>query len=85
MKLKVYEIIHNTKVEGPGNRTCVFVQGCLKHCPGCNSKDTLDITCGKDYDIEYLADTILSKGQVEGVTFSGGEPFLQSKQLYRLA
>ena len=85
MKLRVYEIISNTKVEGPGNRTCIFVQGCLKHCKGCNSKQTWNIHAGTEYDIKDLADKILSNNKIEGIIFSGGEPFLQSKQLYQLA
>ena len=75
----------NTKVEGPGNRTCIFVQGCLKHCPECNSQQSWDINGGLEYDINHLAKSILSNKEIEGVTFSGGEPFLQSRQLYQLA
>ena len=85
MKLNVSAIIDNTRVEGPGNRTCIFVQGCLKECEGCNSKQTWDLTTGTEYDINELADKILSNKKIEGVTFSGGEPFLQSKQLYSLS
>lgn len=85
MKIKIYDVIHNTKVEGPGIRTCIFVQGCLKRCIGCNSKQTWDITIGKDLEIKDLAKKILSNREIEGVTFSGGEPFLQSRQLYQLA
>ena len=85
MKLNVYTIIENTKVEGPGNRTCIFVQGCLKKCEGCNSKQTWDLSAGTEYDINELVEKILSNENIEGVTFSGGEPFLQSKQLYLLA
>ena len=85
MKIRINQIIENTRVEGPGNRTCIFVQGCFKHCTDCNSRQTWDIYAGKEYDINELAKKILSNKKIEGVTFSGGEPFLQSKQLYHLA
>jgi len=85
MKIRIHQIIENTKVEGPGNRTCIFVQGCLKECYGCNSKQTWDMNVGTEYEIDKLAKKILSNKKIEGVTFSGGEPFLQSKQLYKLA
>ena len=85
LKLYVNEIINNTKVEGPGNRTCIFVQGCLKHCYKCNSPQTWDLDSGKEYDVKQLAEDILSNPDIEGVTFSGGEPLLQSRALYQLA
>lgn len=72
-------------VEGPGNRTCIFVQGCLKHCYKCNSPQTWNLNDAEEYDIKQLAKDILSNPDIEGVTFSGGEPLLQSKALYQLA
>lgn len=84
MKIRINSIIENTKVEGPGNRTCIFVQGCLKECKGCNSPQTWDINGGTEYEIEELASKILENKTIEGVTFSGGEPLLQSKVLYKL-
>jgi len=84
MKIRINSIIENTKVEGPGNRTCIFVQGCLKECKGCNSPQTWDINGGTEYEIEKLASKILENKTIEGVTFSGGEPLLQSKALYKL-
>lgn len=84
MKISVNKIINNTKVEGPGNRTCIFVQGCLKHCPKCNSPQTWSLNGANEYDVKKLGYSIL-KNNIEGVTFSGGEPLLQSKALYELA
>lgn len=84
MKIRINSIIENTKVEGPGNRTCIFVQGCLKECKGCNSPQTWDINGGTEYEIEKLASKILENKTIEGVTFSGGEPLLQSKALYKV-
>ena len=51
MFLRVNTIIENTMVEGPGNRTSIFVQGCLKHCIGCNSPQTWDLDGGILYDV----------------------------------
>lgn len=84
MKLRVHEIIEDTRVEGPGNRTCVYVQGCLQECKGCNSPQTWDMNGGTDYDVNELAQKLLENKNIEGVTFSGGEPLLQSKALYEL-
>lgn len=85
MFLRLNSIIENTRVEGPGNRTAIFVQGCLKHCKGCNSPQTWDLDDGYQTDIRELSRKILKNKTIEGVTFSGGEPFLQSRALYRLA
>ena len=85
MKLNINSIIENTKVEGPGNRTCIFVQGCLQHCYKCSSPQTWDLNVVKEHDIDSLAQMILKNTSIEGVTFSGGEPFLQAKALYKLA
>lgn len=85
MNLIVHQIIEDTKVEGPGNRTCIFLQGCLQHCPGCNSPQTWPLTDGEEYEVKELSEEILSNNKIEGVTFSGGEPLLQSKALYMLA
>ena len=85
MNLIVHHIIEDTKVEGPGNRTCIFLQGCLQHCPGCNSPQTWPLTGGKEYDVEELSEQLLSNNKIEGITFSGGEPLLQSKAVYKLA
>lgn len=85
MNLRVNHIIRNTKVEGPGNRCCIFLQGCLKHCYKCNSPQTWDLNAGKLWDVDLLASEILAMDDIEGVTFSGGEPLLQSKALYELS
>jgi anaerobic ribonucleoside-triphosphate reductase activating protein len=40
MKIRVYRILRNTKVEGPGIRFCLWVQGCPIQCDGCFAKET---------------------------------------------
>ncbi|MBQ8460005.1 radical SAM protein [bacterium] len=83
--IEVYKIIKNTKVEGPGNRFCIWVQGCQKHCKGCWAKDTWEFGIGKKYSVNQLLNFIKSEKDIDGITFLGGEPFEQAKELSKLA
>ncbi|RAP50606.1 MAG: hypothetical protein BZ136_01010 [Methanosphaera sp. rholeuAM74] len=84
MFLRLNTVVKRTRVEGPHLRYCIFVQGCLKGCEYCNSEGTWSLDGGYCVSVDELAEDILSS-DVEGVTFSGGEPFLQSRSLYELA
>ena len=82
MQLRVFNIIKNTKVEGPGNRYCIWVQGCLRHCKGCQAVHTWDYDKGELYETEYIIlDILKMQDRIEGVTFLGGEPFEQAEAL----
>jgi len=69
-------------VDGPGIRFVVFMQGCNLRCLYCHNPDTWKISDGTEYTAKQLADVILQyKSYIKngGVTFSGGEPLLQSQ------
>lgn len=85
MKIRVYKILKNTKVEGPGIRYCIWFQGCSRHCKGCWAKETWDYAKGQEYDTQEILEDILSTKNIEGVTFLGGEPFEQIEALEELA
>ena len=82
--LNIYKILENTTVEGPGNRFCIWFQGCKKHCPECFAKETWEFGAGKNYKINELFEMIKNTPNIEGVTFLGGEPFEQSKEIAKL-
>lgn len=83
--MKIYKILKKTAVEGPGQRFCIWVQGCKKHCNGCFAKETWDFESGQYYSVEELYSLIKAQDNIEGVTFLGGEPFEQAKELSKLA
>ncbi len=85
MKLRVFKILKNTKVEGPETRYCIWVQGCSIHCKGCQAVHTWTHKGGKLYDTKTIVDDILSQKDIEGVTFLGGEPFEQAEALGEIA
>lgn len=85
MKLRIFKILKKTKVEGPGTRFCIWVQGCSKHCEGCYAKESWDKKGGYLVDIDELFEEIKNSKEIEGVTFLGGEPFEQAKELSFLA
>lgn len=63
---------------GPGVRFAVWTQGCLRRCPGCMTPESRPVDGGYPVSTQELAEKILSSGR-EGVTISGGEPFLQAE------
>jgi len=76
--------VASTKVLGPYNRYAIWVQGCLKRCPGCLSKDSQPLNEGYEVDTMELAESIMENQGIEWITISGGEPFLQSEALVDL-
>lgn len=75
----------STEVNGPGNRFVLWVQGCCFRCPGCYNENEQPIKTNKLITPEDMAKQILEVKNIEGVTFSGGEPFLQSEALAKLS
>ena len=83
-KIRVYMTAPSSTVLGPYNRFILWVQGCNKRCKGCIAKDAWDINGGEVVPVERLAEQIIAQEGIEGITISGGEPFLQQEALYGL-
>lgn len=83
--LNVNSIIKESIVDGEGLRYVIFVQGCPHHCKGCFNPETWKIGTGKTISISEILNEIKENPLIDGVTFSGGEPMLQSDTLAELA
>jgi anaerobic ribonucleoside-triphosphate reductase activating protein len=83
--LNIMGYVDGSKVNGPGSRAVVWVQGCLRECPGCFNPGSWSFEINQSIAIDELADKIISNAGNEGVTFSGGEPFWQAPALAELA
>lgn len=84
MKVRIHNMILHTNVLGPEVRTAIWFQGCNKNCKGCMSQSTKDVSGGKLVDIEDLCESFIALDDIEGITISGGEVFLQIDALYEL-
>ena len=85
MKIRLSGIVRESIVDGPGIRLAVFTQGCPHQCPGCHNPETHDIAGGYETDTDNILAVVQKNPLLKGVTFSGGEPFLQSVPLACLA
>ena len=83
-KLRIAGTVNDSIVDGPGIRFAIFTQGCPHHCEGCHNPHTHDFEAGELVTLESLLDKIKGNPLLDGVTYSGGEPFCQAEQLYTL-
>ncbi|MFH0951550.1 MAG: 4Fe-4S single cluster domain-containing protein [bacterium] len=75
-----------SQANGPGKRSVVWVQGCTLKCHGCINQHTWSLASKELIDANELFDRIMQNSHlIEGVTFSGGEPFLQARVLAELS
>ena len=82
MNLRISRIIKDSTIDGPGKRFVIFTQGCYHNCPGCNSSQTHDPTGGKNIGTDEILKQIEEvSNDINGITFSGGEPFNQAEAL----
>ncbi|MDD3590416.1 MAG: anaerobic ribonucleoside-triphosphate reductase activating protein [Thermoguttaceae bacterium] len=85
MKLRIAGCVSDSIVDGPGIRYALFTQGCPRRCEGCHNPQTHDPLGGVETTIAQILQEIDSNPLLDGVTFSGGEPFLQAPPLTFLA
>lgn len=93
---KVHSIETFGTLDGPGVRTVIFLQGCPNRCKFCHNPDSALMRGGTAYTVTELTQEVLknkdywktyskeekAQGIIRGgVTFSGGEPLMQSKFL----
>lgn len=73
-KIKINSTIIST-VNGPGKRFVIWVQGCHMKCKNCENKQAQNGDEGQWIDINELIDQIPE--DIDGISFSGGEPLEQ--------
>ncbi len=76
--------LHRSRVNGPGERFVLWVQGCSIRCPGCWNRDTWAHASREPMSVADVLREIDRAGDVEGLTLTGGEPFEQSGALVPL-
>ena len=83
----VRKIIPQSTVDGPGNRTAVFLQGCNIRCAYCHNPETqaMHDPEAKEMSVDEVMKEI-RKGIpfIRGITVSGGECMLQAEWLTNL-
>lgn len=82
-KIDISHYVECTKVLGPYLRSALWVHGCRANCDGCVAKE-MNAEKGTIYDVDELAEILIRVPHTEGITISGGEPFLQAESLVSL-
>jgi anaerobic ribonucleoside-triphosphate reductase activating protein len=80
--------LKNSNANGPGLRYVIFTQGCSHpvKCEGCHNSHTWEKRDNMLITVDEMALDIVSEMPlINGVTFSGGEPFDQAAALTELA
>ena len=83
-KLRLYMTAPCSEVLGPYKRFIVWVQGCKRRCKGCIAKDSWALDGGELVEVDAIVQQIFRQENIEGITISGGEPFLQQDALCEL-
>ena len=81
--MRIYNYHDGVTKLGPGTRFVLWTQGCPRRCKGCMTPDSQSMTGGREMSVSDIAKLILMSGR-NGITISGGEPFIQSKELCEL-
>jgi anaerobic ribonucleoside-triphosphate reductase activating protein len=84
MDINYSGFLERSTVNGPGLRTVVWVQGCPIRCKGCFNPDLWAFEPRLQSSTHDLARRIIEIDGIDGVTFSGGEPFAQAAALGEL-
>lgn len=83
--IRIAGTVSDSIVDGEGIRYTIFCQGCPRRCPGCQNPETQPREGGRILSFDEALQELAENPLLTGVTFSGGEPFLQSGALARLA
>ena len=76
-------VLYPVRSLGPGRRIAIWTSGCNKRCSGCANPELWIQHPEQRITPQRLAASIFENihGDVDGITISGGEPFLQAVEL----
>lgn len=83
--MRIYGVVTDSIVDGPGYRTAIFAQGCPHHCPGCHNPESHDPNGGSDWTLDAVESKFTGNPLLDGITLTGGEPFCQPAACAELA
>jgi len=83
--IRIAGIIKESIVDGPGIRMVVFAQGCKHKCPGCHNPETHSFDGGTLVTVDSIISQAKKNPLLDGLTFSGGDPFEQASAFAMLA
>lgn len=84
-EIRIAGIAKESIVDGPGIRMVLFAQGCKHNCPGCHNPGTHSFQDGKVVTVDWIIEQARKNPLLDGLTFSGGEPFEQAEAFAELA
>lgn len=82
MNINSYE--NSSFIYGPGERFVIWTQGCSIRCKGCWNQNMHSFEKVNEISCKDLLN-LISDSKTKGVTFLGGEPFDQYKELLEIA
>ena len=77
--MRLADYTPNSSVDGTGIRQVFWTQGCPHHCKGCHNPQTWEYKQGTYYTPREIVS--MARQSPYNVTFSGGDPFIQSEDL----
>ena len=77
MLIRIAGLVPESFVDGDGIRFAIFMQGCQRNCAGCHNPETHDLNGGRLIDTTEIISAIKKNPLLNGITLTGGEPFLQ--------
>lgn len=83
--MRIYGLVQDSIVDGPGLRFVCFVQGCPHHCPGCHNPDSHNFNSGTVMTTDEVIKEMVCNPLTDGLTLSGGEPFEQAEDCMVIA
>ena len=83
--IRLYGLVTDSIVDGPGFRTAIFVQGCPYHCEGCHNPDSQPFEGGTEWTLDDVEKKFTGNPLLDGITLSGGEPAEQAAACAELA
>ena len=83
--MRIYGLVCDSIVDGPGLRFSCFVQGCPHGCVGCHNPDSHDKNGGFEMTVDEVIKEMLSNPLTSGLTLTGGEPFAQAEDCLAVA
>ena len=83
--IRLFGLVTDSIVDGPGFRVSIFTQGCPHHCEGCHNPGSHDPAAGKEWTLDEVEKKFTGNPLLDGITLTGGEPFQQPAACAELA